>query len=213
MKQIKNIIFDLGGVLLNLDYSRTKHAFEKLGIDNFDSIYSQAQQSNLFDLFETGKIDRHHFLDGMKQYLPPGITSEQITNAWNGMLLDLPIERLELLKTVSKNYRIFLLSNTNEIHIDAFEKILFDQHNLKGLEPLFEKVYYSSRIQKRKPNAEIFEFVMNENKLNLSETVFFDDSIQHIKGAERVGLTAIFVDTEKTTITNFFDSTNKLILQ
>lgn len=212
MNQIKNIIFDLGGVLLNIDYSKTEEAFKELGIDNFDAIYSQAQQSDLFDRFETGKITEDHFFTELKKHVPEEVSTLQMKAAWNSMLLDLPTDRLNLLKSVRKNYRTFLFSNTNETHINEFENIIQIQHGLTNLNPLFERVYFSNQVQIRKPNGEAFEFVMQQNSLNKEETIFFDDSLQHIKGAESIGLKSIFVQRPKT-ILDFFDTSYKLKLQ
>jgi putative hydrolase of the HAD superfamily len=210
MPAVKNIIFDLGGVLLNLNYNNTRRGFEQLGLENFDAIYSQAQQQQFFDLYETGKASDEAFISGMKTFLPAGTPDEKIINAWNAMLLDFPVERLKLLQEVKNNYRIFLLSNTNEIHIRAFEQIIQKQHGLRSLDPLFERAYYSSRIELRKPDAAIFEHVLEQNQLNKNETVFFDDSIQHIQGAQGIGLKAIFVQPPKT-ILDFFDPSYHII--
>lgn len=211
MNQIKNIIFDLGGVLLNIDYSKTEDAFKELGIDNFDAIYSQAQQSDLFDRFESGKITEQYFFEELKKHVPDEVSIMQLKTAWNSMLLDFPTERLNLLKEVTKNYRTFLFSNTNETHINEFENIIQIQHGLSNLDPLFEKVYFSNKVQIRKPNGEAFEFVLQQNSLNLEETIFFDDSLQHIKGAESIGLKSIFVQ-KPNTILDFFDTSYKLKL-
>jgi HAD superfamily hydrolase (TIGR01549 family) len=207
---IKNIIFDLGGVLLNLNYDHTRKGFEQLGVENFDTIYSQAQQSNVFDLYETGKARDAEFIAAMRVFLPAGTPDAKIIAAWNAMLLDFPAERMKLLQEVKNQYRIFLLSNTNEIHIRAFEQIIDRQYGLKGLETLFEQTYYSSRVGLRKPNAEIFEYVLKQNQLDRNETIFFDDSIQHIKGAQSIGLKAIFVQHPRT-ILDFFDPSYQII--
>ncbi len=211
MNQIKNIIFDLGGVLLNIDYSKTEDAFKELGIDNFDAIYSQAQQSDLFDRFETGKITEQRFFEELKKHMPDEVSVSQMRDAWNSMLLDLPTDRLNLLKGVRENYRTFLFSNTNETHINEFESIIQIQHGLTNLDSLFERVYFSNQVQIRKPNGEAFEFVIQQNSLNLEETIFFDDSTQHIKGAESIGLKSIFVQ-KPNTILDFFDTSYKLKL-
>ena len=123
-REIKNIIFDLGGVLLNIDYALTIKAFESHGVSNFEEVYSQAKQTDLFDKFETGKITENEFIEGIKSLIRKDIQKNQILEAWNAMLLDFPKERLSLLQEASKHYRIFLLSNTNETHITAFEKII-----------------------------------------------------------------------------------------
>ncbi|HEY1038980.1 MAG TPA: HAD family phosphatase [Bacteroidia bacterium] len=212
MSAIKNIIFDLGGVLLNIDYNRTQQAFEAIGIEKFEAIYSQAAQSKLFDRYETGQMQEDDFLGQLLSYVPGHIRQQHVKDAWNNMLLDFPQERMHLLMELKKGYRTFLLSNTNETHISAFEKIIEKQLGIKTLDPLFEKVYFSSRIKKRKPDAEIFEYVLKENGLKKEETVFFDDSVQHIKGAESIGLKSILVQSPKT-ILDFFDSSYKLNLQ
>lgn len=209
MPQIKNIIFDLGGVLFNIDYNKTITSFEDLGIADFDVIYSQAKQTDLFDLFETGKITEEQFVSELKKQLPSHIHHNEIVKAWNAMLLDLPEKRIELLKNLRANYNIVLLSNTNETHITAFEKIISKQNGLENLNPLFDKVYYSSRIQLRKPNADCFHFVLNDSSFNPDETLFFDDSIQHIEGSINAGIKALHVDNSKT-ILDFFDTDYKL---
>src|ERR1041385_8056059 len=113
---MKNIIFDLGGVLLNLDMRKTRTAFHELGMTDFDNHFTQAKQSGIFDLFDCGKISPEEFRKELKKHLPNHISDEQIDAAWNAMLNDLPAERLKLLRQLAKKYRLFLLSNTNEIH-------------------------------------------------------------------------------------------------
>jgi glucose-1-phosphatase len=194
MGQIKNIIFDLGGVIINLDIPKTIQEFNKLSPKPFETIYTQLQQSPIFDQFDKGEISERDFLDALKDALEDDISDEQLVYAWNAMLLDFPKHRLELLKKLKSNYRIFLLSNTNEIHVDELEKILFKEHGFENLEPFFEKVYYSCRVKMRKPNADIFEMVLKENDLLASETLFIDDSPQHIEGAKNAGIRAILLD-------------------
>jgi HAD superfamily hydrolase (TIGR01509 family) len=204
MSTIKNIIFDLGGVLLNISYSKTAEAFKKLGVQNFDEVYSQAKQTSLFDDFETGKISSDNFSIEVKNLLGLSCTHDAIKSAWNAMLLDFPIERMDLLKRLKDKYNIVLLSNTNEIHKTAFNKILYEQHRLKSLDEIFSKTFYSHEIQLRKPNTDCFEFVLTNCNFNKDETVFFDDSEQHIKGAEFTGIKVNFVSFGKT-ILDFFD--------
>ncbi|MFL5753231.1 MAG: HAD family hydrolase [Bacteroidia bacterium] len=190
MGEIKNIIFDLGGVILHIDYLLTEKAFKALGCVYFEEKYSQAKQLPLFDDLEKGKISEKYFIDELKKMLAVDAADTDIINAWNAMLIDLPASRLELLMELKKKYRTFLLSNTNEIHIKGFEKIIYEQHGIHGLEDYFDKVYYSCRVNMRKPDAEIFELVLNENGLKAEETLFIDDSIQHVEGALRVGMQA-----------------------
>ena len=187
MSAIKNILFDLGGVLYHIDYEITIKAFEKLGIKNFHKHFSQQQQNNLFDQLETGKISNTDFIKEMKVLLP-NCTKEEIINAWNGLLIGIPKENIQLLKDLSKQYRLFLLSNTNLIHINQINKLLYEDYNLKSLDPLFDKIYLSHQIGRRKPNRETFEWVLKDAGILAHETLFIEDSIQHIKGANKVGI-------------------------
>jgi len=187
---IQNIIFDLGGVILNIDYQLTIDAFTALGISDFNSMYTQAAQSQLFDLLETGKCTDQEFRDGLKPLLPEGVTDAQIDAAWNALLQDLPAERLALVTAAKARYRTFLLSNTNSIHYVQYIADLKEAHGLDNMNSLFEKVYLSFEMGQRKPDVEIFETVVREQGLNPSETLFIDDSIQHIEGARKAGLHA-----------------------
>ncbi|MBP8033430.1 MAG: HAD family phosphatase [Bacteroidia bacterium] len=197
VSEIKNIIFDLGGVIINLDIPKTISEFNKLTNKPFESIYTQLQQTPIFDLFDKGQINETDFFIELNKSLDNPLTDKQLLDAWNAMLLDFPIHRLELLNQLKQRYRIFLLSNTNETHITRFEDDLYQQHGYKNLEPFFEKVYYSCRIGMRKPDREIFDFVLNDNSLNASETIFIDDSPQHVEGALKTGINAYLLSKEK----------------
>lgn len=184
------IIFDLGGVLINLDYQATTRAFEQLGVTNFSAIYSQAKQSSLFDDFETGVISESVFFGQLAKLTDVKIPLDKMKMAWNAMLLDFPKLRLDKLLALKTTHRIFLLSNTNETHIHAFEAILQCDHGYSTLNPFFERCYYSNRIGLRKPDERIFEFVLSENHLDRGKTIFIDDSIQHVEGARKCGIRA-----------------------
>ena len=173
-KNVEAIIFDFGGVIINLDYNATIDAFKKLGLDNFDHLYSQATQSNLFDSIETGKISPQHFINSLLRLLPKETTPKQVINAWNAMLLDISIERIELLQELSKRYKIYLLSNTNKIHIDTALQT-WNRTTNKPIEYIFEKVYFSHEVHMRKPHVEIFNLVTTNEGLNPAKTLFIDD--------------------------------------
>ena len=149
----KNIIFDLGGVILNIDYSLTEKAFSKLGINDFKTLFSQAQQTQLFDNYEKGFISSTDFRDELKKYLLKNTSEKEIDTAWNAMLLDLPKERIELLKKTKQTHRTFLLSNTNDIHIETFNTYLKNEFKISDLKSFFEKMYLSYEIGMRKPDA------------------------------------------------------------
>ena len=197
MSQIKNIIFDLGGVIINLDINKTINEFNKITKSPFESIYGQLQQTELFDLFDKGLISETVFFDELRKNITTHAENDQLINAWNAMLLDFPAYRLNFLKTLQPKFRLFLLSNTNETHIKEFEKQLYANHGFKNLEPYFEKVYYSCRMGMRKPDEEIFNWVLNENGLTANETIFIDDTIHHVNGALNAGIQAFLLDKNK----------------
>lgn len=196
LKGIKNIIFDLGGVLLNLDFNKTKSAFINLGLKDFDEYYTKAKQSGLFDLFETGSISELEFCSHLKSINKMDVSDDKIIEAWNAMLLNFPTSRKELLLLLKNQFAIVLLSNTNETHIRAFTDIIQQDIGVESLSPLFNEVYYSNEIGLRKPNRNIFEYVLAQNNFIASETLFLDDSIQHIEGAREVGIQAYHINDQ-----------------
>ncbi len=185
---IKNIIFDLGGVILNIDYNLTVKAFEALGIKNAEIIYSKKRQTEIFDLLETGKLTEEEFCESIRKISGITATNEEIIKAWNAMLLDFPEDITDVLKKAKNKYRTFLLSNTNAIHYKAYSKILKEQLGKESLAELFEKQYLSHEIGLRKPGVEVFRLILDENGLKAEETLFIDDSYQHIEGAAKAGL-------------------------
>jgi glucose-1-phosphatase len=204
LKKFDNLILDLGGVILRIDYNLARLAFEKLGVENFHQLFSKASQTDLFDLLEKGLISDELFFSRLREISRISLSDEQITQAWNSMLIDLPPERLQLLRNLEKNYRLFLLSNTNSIHIQAFTAYLHSQFGNNPFEDIFERLYYSSEINMRKPDSEIFRKVMDDNNLNPSRTLFIDDSPQHVEGALKTGLMAYHLKDDES-ITDVFD--------
>jgi FMN phosphatase YigB (HAD superfamily) len=197
MSKINTIIFDLGGVIINLDIPATIAGFNKLSNKPFEAIYTQLQQTPLFDLFDKGLITEQEFFNGLKVAMEAEPGDELMIKAWNAMLLDFPLHRLELLMQLKGKYRLFLLSNTNETHIREFEAHLLESRGYQNLEPFFEKVYYSCRMGMRKPDTEIFEYVLKENHLVAEETLFIDDTIHHVDGALKTGIRAHLLAKDK----------------
>lgn len=185
---IDAIIFDLGGVILNIDYLKPVEAFKNLGIEDFSKHFAQHGQTSLLDDYETGRISSAQFLDALKKITQAGTTEAQLIDAWNSILLDLPEERLHLLEEAAASHRIFLLSNTNDLHIQQFNKYLLDEHQLPSLEPFFESLYLSYELGMRKPEQEIFRFVLDDAGINPETTLFIDDSSQHIESARKLGI-------------------------
>ena len=188
MQVIKNIIFDLGGVLLNIDYYKTADAFKALGVHQFDELYSQANANHLFEALETGEISEDHFYHEIEQYCSPGTTRQQIQAAWNAILLDFRMDSLNILESVKDRYNVYLLSNTNSIHLTEFNKILFNKAGQSSLDAYFKKSYYSHVIRMRKPYVATYQWVLNDAQLIAGETLFIDDSINNINGAVDTGI-------------------------
>lgn len=186
--QIKNIIFDWGGVITNIDPVKSAEAFEELGFTDFRKHYGIAEQIEFYRLFEEGKLSPSEFRNKLREYIPQHVSDEEIDNAWSAMLLDTPPARWELLGRLKNNYRTFLLSNTSKIHVDRYFDYLFLQYETRGYRHLFEKVYFSFELGIRKPDLRIFEFVLKENSLIPDETLFIDDVLKNIEAAKNVGL-------------------------
>ena len=194
LKGIRNIVFDLGGVILNIDYQLTAVEFKKLGVSNFEDIFSQFKQSKMSDEFETGKISEEDFYQGIKKIAEVDFSFLEFKRAWNAMLLDLPKERISLLEQLSKRYRLFLFSNTNKTHYEEFKKRAGNSFDL-----VFEKAYYSHKFGKRKPDRTSFSTILDEHKLSVNETLFIDDSEQHINSASSLGIQTILIKEESIT--------------
>lgn len=198
MKGVKNIILDLGGVLIDIDYNKTADAFKKLGAERFDDLYSQTGAEKLFEDLETGKISENDFYKEMQQHCYPGTTYSQIEAAWNEILLDFRIPSLDYLETLKEKYNLFLLSNTNEIHKKSFDKTLHNETGKESLDEYFIKSYYSHILHMRKPYVATYEFVLHDGNMKAGETLFIDDSIVNIHGANDAGLkTHLLLPAEK----------------
>jgi glucose-1-phosphatase len=194
--QIKNIIFDFGGVLFDIDYHAPVRAFRALGLDRFEEIYSQAAQRPEFDLLETGKIDNESFMQFLHSFVPHA-SRKEVDDAWNCILLQLWPEKVALVKSLrDQGYRTFLLSNTNAIHVAEFEKMIDAAMGLSDFRSAFEKVYYSNEIGIKKPYPQTFLTVCEWNNLIPGETMFIDDSKQHVDGAAAAGLVAVHLTPE-----------------
>lgn len=211
---IKNIIFDFGGVIIDIDFWRSINAYIKLGGENFDHIYSQASQTDLFDKLDKGIIRPDDFIMELKKLLPPQTKNQTITDAWNAILIGIPEHRIRLLENIRNNYRIFLMSNTNTIHYNEYIKELKQKYGYNNLSELFEKVYLSFELKMRKPDPDFFSLILNENNLNPKETVFIDDSEQNLPPAQTLGINTIFlkkgIDVSDLFENNFLRSTENL---
>lgn len=195
MEKIKNIIFDLGGVLLDIDYNLTRTAFEKAGVAHFDDMYSQASANQLFQKLETGKITEDNFYKELNHCTGMDLSREEIRNAWNAMLLSFRENSLSAVAELRDKYRLYLLSNTNFIHMDAFHKIYHSQSREIRFDDYFNKAFYSCEIGFRKPDAICYEWVIDHLKISPAETLFIDDSAQNVEAAKSAGMQIIHLTT------------------
>jgi len=202
----KNLLLDLGGVLYDLDFQKSIDAFEKLGINDFQAVYSHAQQTQLFDLFERGEVSVENFRNEIRRMSAKQIPSAEIDAAWNALLIGIPERRIKLIEQLSKKYNLFLLSNTNELHLNAVELYIEKTYGIKRFENCFKKIYYSNKMGKKKPDADCFEFVLGNADISKAETIFIDDTIRHIDGAIKCGINAIHLNLEKNDIHSLLDS-------
>jgi len=205
MKTIKNIIFDLGGVLFNISYQATLDAFARLGMKDFEGFFTQAAQIQLFDKLDRGEVSEKDFCQTLRQLSGMNISDDKILDAWNAMLLDFPLHHADLLRGVGANYRIFLLSNTNAIHYPVYEEYMLQTIGHRGLDHLFEKSYLSYKIGLRKPEPDAYKLILQENDLVANETLFIDDTMQHVVGARAVGLKALWLNLAELKTVDLFN--------
>lgn len=189
--QVKNIIFDFGGVFIDVDYKRTEKAFIDAGIANFNELYSQQSASPLFEDLETGRLQSDNFYNELREFSGVPLTNDHITRCWNSILGNYWPKAIEKAKELKENYRLFLFSNTNAIHYDCFVEIYKKQFGKDDFNALFEKAYYSHTSGIRKPYVEAYEWVLKDAGISAGETLFIDDTLANIEGAQRAGLQTI----------------------
>jgi len=198
--QIKNIIFDLGGVFLTIDYKKTEHAFLDLRAHNFPELYTQQHASQLFELLETGNISPANFFIALRKAANFHATDEEIANAWSAMLGSFPNERLKWLDEIRQRYNIYLFSNTNEIHYSRFNEKFYKETGIEKFEDYFIKAFYSHKIHLRKPHVESYLKILREENLHPAETLFIDDTYPNIEGAKKAGLQTVYLKHPMTVL-------------
>lgn len=187
MKEYRNILFDLGQVLLPIDFDAPVKAFRKLGLKDFDALYQKTMQADLFNLLETGMITEHQFRNEMRGIAGKDWSDQEIDDAWNTLILDYRPETIDMLEKLRKNHRLFLLSNTNSIHYKRYNYLIKQKYCSGGLDAFFEKCFYSYKMGLRKPDPEIFREVQKRSDILASRTLFIDDNIENISVAQKEG--------------------------
>lgn len=191
--KIKNIVFDLGGVIINIDFEKTYQALADLSGLSLDEARQKTKEQELFIKYETGRIEESDFIALVKESFCPNKSDTEIRYAWNALLMDIPAARIELLRKLKSQYNLYLLSNTNFTHIVEVNNILHSSCGVEDLKQLFDKVYYSYEINLLKPHVDIYEFICKDSGLNPAETVFLDDLPANLDGATKAGLHVLHV--------------------
>jgi len=199
---IENIIFDLGGVIIDIDHYRTAEEFKKLGVPDFIDHFSHTKQHEMFDLHEKGLISDEEFRSRVCRELKISVSTEQFDYAWNAILIGIPKERIELLLNLRNKYRIFMLSNTNSIHMIWMDYYLKNNYAINSYKEIFEKAHFSFEVGMRKPDLEIFDYVLKDSDLNPSKTLFVEDTLKNIEAAEKVGIRTLLISKENS-LTNY----------
>ncbi len=196
MKLIKNIIFDFGGVIYNIDFNLAKQAFIKIGVENFELLYSKATQSHLFERLEMDLISPAEFRNEIRKLSNMNLSDDDIDHAWNSLLIGFDEKRISLLIELKKKYQIYLFSNTNRIHYHYFLKQFQQLTNFKTFDGLFVKSFFSFDMKRRKPNKDAYEYVISSMNLNPQNTLFIDDTIQNIDPAIDAGIKSWYLKDE-----------------
>ena len=194
LSNIKTIIFDLGGVIVNLDLELTIMAFKQMGIKRPERFISPGLHSDIFLKLELGEITEEEFYSGIRELAGVNIPDKAIRDAWCALLTDLPKERVRLIEKLKNNHRVILLSNTNSIHLSYFDGMA-DGYN--SLSELFDKVYYSFKLHDHKPNLSVFKKIIALEKLVPGETLFVDDAQKNILSAKESGMQTLMITPEK----------------
>jgi putative hydrolase of the HAD superfamily len=198
--RIKNILFDLGGVILDIDVLATKRRFYELGLPALFMQYPENMLTDLFYRYETGKISTEQYRDEVRRISGVEVSDREIDDAWCAMLVGIPAERTELISRLKKRYRLYMLSNTCALHVPVFEK-MYLQAAGTSMHESFDGIYYSFKIGQHKPDHEAWKFVIRNARIKPEETLFLDDNIHNIKASQELGFQAIHIH-ERTSLMN-----------
>lgn len=196
----KNILFDLGGVILDINIRATQKKFYELGFPANLLQYPENMSTDIFFKYQTGRIGTAAFRDKLREVAGVNVTDAELDDAWNAMIIGIPEERTRLLKRLSEQYDLYLLSNTSALHAPVFEKMYLQSAGV-SIHDVFTKIYYSFEIGRHKPDSDAWEFVIEDAGIKPEETLFLDDSIQNIKASQELGFRAIHIH-EKTHLLN-----------
>lgn len=195
----KNLILDLGGVILDIDFKLTHLAFEAAGVSGFDQLYGQHKAAPFFVDFEKGKIPTAQFFDHIREICGCPLSDETIRDCWNALVIGFDPAKVNWLFEMADRYNLFLFSNTNIVHYQCFAPLFYQQWQ-RDFNTIFQKAYYSHEMGLRKPAADSFQFILNEQQLDPADTIFVDDTIANVNAAGELGMQAIFLEKPKTVL-------------
>ncbi len=185
----QNIIFDLGNVIVDIDEARTFRALsdylKEPGTGRVPSVLISAIHA-----YEQGFIQTSEFLNEILLHMPPGLSEDQLIQAWNSMLIDIPRHRLEMIKQLRGSYGIYILSNTNELHLEWVNHFLNQNHQISSFDDIVDFALYSHHAYSRKPQAEIYRELLDRARISAGSAVFFDDKPENVEAAKRAGIAA-----------------------
>ncbi len=197
------VIFDLGNVLIDIDYNRAmnlmKEALPKRLHQRVDTCYA----AEFHKTYERGEMDSQSFRNAFRAYFEQTWSDSEVDYLWNSLLGELPAYRLDLVRRLKSTYQVGILSNTNEIHINAVHALLQSEHGMANFYPLFDRVFYSQEMGLAKPSRAIYQQLLLELGANPSRVLFFDDLLANVEGAAAIGIQAVQV-TGPNTIFDFF---------
>jgi putative hydrolase of the HAD superfamily len=202
--EIRNIIFDFGGVIYDISFEALVQAFNNCNIPQAEELYTQNVQNNIFVELERGLLSEKDFYVALRNMTGSKLSDKVLEDCWNAILLDYKKSRIDTIKALRANYRLYLMSNTNEIHYRHFSKQFRDQFEGE-LPDLFDKAYLSYEMKRSKPDPEIFKQILNENKLNPEETVFIDDTRKNVDIILPLGIRGIHLNNG-TDMCNLFEN-------
>ena len=196
----KNILFDLGGVILDINVQATLKGFYDLGFPAELMQFPHSMTTDLFFKYETGKLDTDQFRNAIRESTGVEMSHQAFDEAWNAMLVRIPEERTALLKRLSERYPLYMLSNTSSLHVKVFENMYLEAAGI-SMRKVFTKIYYSHEIGWHKPDHEAWEHVIRDAGIKPEETLFLDDNIHNIKASQELGFQAIHIH-ERTNLMN-----------
>jgi putative hydrolase of the HAD superfamily len=192
MQLVKNIIFDFGNVLFDLDLPAIERNLKLLCGENFATAKEKLRRERIFERYEVGGLSTEEFVDTLRFAAEPPLEKEQVIAAWNSIFWEMPRHRFEMLLRLRERYKVFLLSNINDLHATWIDAYMAREHGIEGFHTrYFDGVYYSHLIRLRKPDREIYEYVLADAEMVAQETIFFDDMELNVAAAQALGIQGI----------------------